>query len=67
MHSIVKNIAVSTTKLDEFKRETASDENLQKFFIKEGWPDDKILIPDAVKPYLSHQDEEETVLSCQCL
>jgi transposase InsO family protein len=47
------------SKLDELKRETAKDENLQKLklFIREGWPNDKKTIPDAVKPYLTHLDE----------
>ena len=59
VHSIIKSLPVSASKLDEFKRETAKDENLQKLkhFIQEGWPEDKKTIPDAVKPYLTHQDE----------
>jgi hypothetical protein len=46
------------SKLDELKRETAKDENLHKLklFIREGWPNDKKTVPDAVKPYLTHFD-----------
>ena len=59
IHSIIKSIPVSMTKLEEFKKETANDEDLQKLkaFIQQGWPDDKRTIPSAVKPYLTHQDE----------
>ena len=56
VHSIIKSLPVSMSKLDELKRETAKDENLQKLklFIREGWPNDKKTVPDAVKPYLTH-------------
>jgi hypothetical protein len=59
VHSIIKSLPVSMSKLDELKRETAKDENLQKLklFIREGWPNDKKTVPDAVKPYLTHLDE----------
>ncbi|CAB4040233.1 Transposon Ty3-G Gag-Pol poly [Paramuricea clavata] len=59
VHSIVKSLPVSMSKLDELKRETAKDENLQKLklFIREGWSNDKKTVPDAVKPYLTHLDE----------
>jgi transposase InsO family protein len=59
VHFMIKSLPVSPSKLDEFKRETAKDESLQKLkqFIQEGWPDDKDKIPDAVKPYLTYQDE----------
>ena len=59
VHSIIKSLPVSMSKLDELKRETIKDENLQKLklFIREGWPNDKKTIPDAVKPYLTHLDE----------
>ena len=56
VHSIIKSLPVSMSKLDELKRETAKDENLQKLklFIREGWPNDKKTVPDAVKPYPTH-------------
>ena len=59
VHSIIKGLPVSATKLDEIKRETAKDKSLQalKCYIQEGWQDDKRTIPDEVKPYLSHQEE----------
>ncbi|CAB4002304.1 Hypothetical predicted protein, partial [Paramuricea clavata] len=59
VHSIIKSLTVSMSKLDELKRETAKDENLQKLklFIREGCPNDKKTVPDAVKPYLTHLDE----------
>ena len=59
IHFTIKQLPVSNTKLEEIKRKTANDKELQelKKFINEQNSSNNNNIPDIVKPYLTHQEE----------
>ncbi len=53
VHSILDSLPISTARLTQLQKETASDPVLQqlKQFTLTGWPQRKQQIPPAVKPY----------------
>ena len=59
VHSILDSLPISTARLTQLQKETASDPVLQqlKQFTLTGWPQRKQQIPPAVKPYYAIQGE----------
>ncbi|XP_060075780.1 uncharacterized protein K02A2.6-like [Ylistrum balloti] len=55
IHLVMNSLPVTTTKMDEFQRETLKDPTLQELsiIIQEGWPDDKHQVPESVQPYFN--------------
>ncbi|KXJ06970.1 Transposon Tf2-6 polyprotein [Exaiptasia diaphana] len=55
----VDYLAISEPQLKEIKSETAKDSTLQllKNTILQGWPDDRVSVPETVKPYFNFRDE----------
>ena len=59
VHSILDSLPISTARLTQLQKETASDPVLQqlKQFTLTGWPQRKQQIPPAVKPYYAIRGE----------
>ena len=55
LHSVIELLPISTARLTQLQKETASDPILQqlKEFILNGWPKQKQQIPPEVKPYFA--------------
>ena len=55
----IKTYPISNVKKSDFKAETEIDHEMRllKQFILQGWPQDKALLPDLVKPYFAIRDD----------
>ena len=53
VHSLVRRLPVSSTKMDQFKRENESDPEMEAIHnhVKKGWPLNKAEVPDPAKPF----------------
>ena len=73
VHSVIESLPISTARLTQLQKETASDPVLQqlKQFILNGWPQQKQQIPPEVKPYFAIRGEisfnEGLLLKGQCI
>ena len=45
--------------MNQIKEETHQDPTMQKLItmVQTGWPDDRSLVPDEIKPYFNHRNE----------
>ena len=57
--NMVSFLPISEARLIEIQRETEADETLQliKPIILQGWPEDKVNVPDSLLPYFHIRDE----------
>ena len=57
--NMVSFLPISEARLTEIQRETEADETLQliKPIILQGWPEDKVKVPDSLLPYFHTRDE----------
>ena len=59
VHLLVKSLPLSSTKMDQFKRENESDPEMQAVHNqdKKGWPLNEAEVPDVTKPFYDPTDE----------
>ena len=69
VHSLVKSLPVSSTKIDQFKRENESDPEMQAIHneVKKGWPVIKAEVPDLAKPFYVLKDEIHIADGVACI
>lgn len=59
INTIVSSLPVSTCRMNQIKEETNQDPTMLKLItmVQTGWPDDRSLVPDEIKPYFNHRNE----------
>ena len=57
--AVEQNLNISDVRLEELKKETKKDLELNKFleYIRNGWPENKYILPENVKPYYAFKEE----------
>ena len=57
--NMVSFLPISEARLTDIQRESEADETLQliKPIILQGWPEDKVKVPDSLLPYFHIRDE----------
>ena len=69
VHSLVKSLPVSSTKMDQFKRENESDPEMQAIHtqVKKGWALHKAEVPDLAKQFYDLKDEIHIADGIACI
>ena len=69
VHSLVQSLPVSSTKMDQFRRENKSDPEMQAIHtqVQKGWPLHKAEVPDLAKPFYSLKDEIHIANGVACI
>ena len=69
VHSLVECLPVSSTKMDQFKRENKSDPEMQAIHnqVQKGWQLHKADVPDLAKPFYNLKDEIHIAKGVACI